>query len=167
MLVVVIGIAVFGITLDVGLGGFNWDGRVVDGGVELTLAGAWSHWIVKPLFQFLVLRWIWRFVVWGWLLFRISSLPLKLVAYHPDRSGGLGFLSVYPMVFSGLIFAMSAVVAAQLVSEVMSDGMAGQMVWSLIASWCIFVLLVFVGPLAVFLKPLYLLRERESNPPST
>lgn len=160
LLLIVLAIAVFGARLDVEIGGFDWDGRVVDGSPEYSLAGNWSHWVAKPLFQFLVLRWVWRFLVWGWLLFCISRLRLKLVSYHPDRSGGLGFLSVYPMVFSGLIFALSAVIAAQLVSEVLNEGMGRHMVWSLMASWLAFVLLVFVGPLAVFLKPLYMLRER-------
>ena len=153
-------LAIFGARLDIEIGGFDWDGRVVDGEVEYSMAGAWSHWLVKPLFQFLVLRWIWRFAVWGWLLFQISRLPLRLISYHPDRSGGLGFLSVYPMVFSGLVFAMSSVVAAQLVSVIHHVGLSQELQWYLILAWIVFVLLVFVGPLAVFAPPLYRLREQ-------
>lgn len=160
LVMVVMVLAVLGGTLDIELGGFDWDGRVEDGVVVYTWAGVWSHWVVKPFFQFLVLRWFWRFAVWGWLLYRISRLKLNLVAFHPDQTGGLGFLSVYPMVFAGLVFSLSAALAAQLVSEVYANGVPEHLLWSLILAWIGFVVLVFVGPLAVFVQPLYNLREQ-------
>ena len=108
----VIAFAAFATPLELAYGVFNWDASLVEGEPDYTPAGWWSHWIGTPLFQFLALRWAWRFGVWGLLLFRISRMPLRLVAYHPDRSGGLGFLSIYPMVFSGLIFALSSNLAS-------------------------------------------------------
>ena len=158
--VAVVLIAVFAARLDVELGGFAWDGRIVAGEVVYTPAGAWSHWVIKPLFQFLVLRWIWRFAVWGWLLRRVSRMDLNLVAFHPDQAGGLGFLSVYPMVFSGLILALSCVLAAQLIGEIHQTGIQQQLLWGFIAAWLVFVFVVFVGPLTVFVRPLYAFRER-------
>ncbi len=152
--------AIFTAKFDLELGGFDWDGRIVEGNAEYSMAGLWSHWISKPLFLFLLLRWCWRFAVWGWLLFQVSRMRLQLVAYHPDRSGGLGFLCVYPMVFSGLIFAVSSVVAAQLVSEIYNAGISRELLQPLILAWIVFVLLIFIGPLAVFVRPLYQLREQ-------
>jgi hypothetical protein len=160
LVVIVILIAVFGARLDLEYGGLAWDGRLVDGRVEYSAAGWWSHWIGKPLFQFLVLRWLWRFSVWSWLLLRISRMHLRLLAYHPDRCGGVGFLSVYPMVFSGVIFALSCVVAAQLVLGVRSMELDPNLLQPMIAAWIVFVLVVFVGPLAAFIRPLYRLREK-------
>ena len=160
ILVTVMVIALFFASIDLELGGFQWDGQVVDGVAVYSWAGWWSHWVTKPLFQFLVLRWFWRFAVWGWLLFRISRLRLRLVAYHPDSSGGLGFLSVYPMVFTGFIFALSSVLGAELVSEFRQGVMSLEVQRALMIAWVAFVLLVFVGPLMVFLRPLHRLRER-------
>ena len=160
LLISVISVALFGTRLDLELGGFEWDGHVVDGQAVYSWAGWWSHWVTKPLFQFLVLRWFWRFAVWGWLLFRVSRMRLRLVAYHPDRSGGLGFLSVYPMVFGGLIFALSSVLGAELVSEFHRGAMSLEFQRATMLGWVVFMLLVFVGPLAVFVSPLHRLRER-------
>ena len=160
LLISVISVALFGTRLDLELGGFEWDGHVVDGQAVYSWAGWWSHWVTKPLFQFLVLRWFWRFAVWGWLLFRVSRMRLRLVAYHPDRSGGLGFLSVYPMVFSGLIFALSSVLGAELVSEFHRGAMSLEFQRATMLGWVVFMLLVFVGPLAVFVSPLHRLREQ-------
>ena len=160
LLIFVVLVAVFGTRLDLELGGFEWDGHVVDGQAVYSWAGWWSHWVTKPLFQFLVLRWFWRFAVWGWLLFRVSRMRLRLVAYHPDRSGGLGFLSVYPMVFSGLIFALSSVLGAELVSEFHRGAMSLEFQRATMLGWVVFMLLVFVGPLAVFVSPLHRLREQ-------
>ena len=86
-------------------------------------------------------------------------MPLRLVAYHPDRSGGLGFLSIYPMVFSGLIFALSSNVASQLVSETQNGVMSVDVQRGMMFAWMILVLILFVGPLTFFVRPLYRLRE--------
>lgn len=45
-----------------------------------------------------VLRWLWRFVVWGLLLRDLARLDLQLAVTHPDRVGGPGFISQYPPV---------------------------------------------------------------------
>jgi hypothetical protein len=161
ILAIVMLVAILGTTLDLELGSeFDWDGSVVDGHAEYSLAGLWSHWISKPLFMFLVLRWIWRFAVWALLLFKTSRMRLRLVAYHPDRSGGLGFLSVYPTVFSGFIFALSCLVAAQLVSEIRRMGIPVEQLQWMVLAWIGLVFLTFAGPLTVFGHPLYKLREQ-------
>lgn len=156
-------VAVASVRLDLEVGReFGWDGAIVEGRAEYSWAGWWSHWISKPIFLFLVLRWCWRFAVWGWLLLKISGMRLQLIAYHPDRCGGLGFLSVYPTVFSGFILALSCQVAAQLVSEMhVSDfDFANEQLRSMILAWIGFVFVIFVGPLMVFVRPLYRLREQ-------
>ena len=72
---------------------------VADHSRGLSPAGWWNLLVSAPLFFFITLRWFWRFTVWAALLKRISRLPLQLVASHPDRSGGLGFLTLFPMIF--------------------------------------------------------------------
>jgi len=58
-----------------------------------TVATSLFHWANEPaivLYRFLVLRWIWRWLLWGVFLGRVSRLRLSLRATHPDRLAGLG-----------------------------------------------------------------------------
>jgi hypothetical protein len=57
---------------------------------------------------------LWRFLASTALLFRISRLPLQLAPLHPDRSAGLGFLAIYPSIFSGFVFALSCGVSSSI-----------------------------------------------------
>src|SRR5262245_26032029 len=98
----------------VALAGSSWEGTMVAGEVVLSWAGAAARFFSNPLFIFLLLRWIWWFLVWTALLLRISRLPLQLTPLHPDRSAGLGFLAIFPSIFSGLVFALSCVIASNL-----------------------------------------------------
>ena len=46
-----------------------------------------------PIFQFLLCRWYFRLFIWARFLWQVSRIDLSLVPTHPDRVGGLGFLS--------------------------------------------------------------------------
>ena len=138
----------------------GWEGSVVDGVVFLSWAGNGSTWLSTPFFLFLMLRWVWRFIAWATLLFTISRLPLQLMPLHPDRAGGLGFLSIFPSVFSGLVFGLSCVIASSLFKAFVFLGHTQQIMWMAIGVWVGFIAMLFLGPLLVFVRPLYLARER-------
>jgi hypothetical protein len=142
------------------LSGTGWDGVNTAGGSVLSWAGEAARWVSTPLFLFLMLRWLWRFLVWSELLYRISRLSLQLTPLHPDRSGGLGFLANFPGIFSGFVFALSCVVAAAMVKDLGVQEHAAQTVWFAVAGWVVLILALALGPLLVFLRPLYALRER-------
>jgi hypothetical protein len=144
----------------VALAGSSWDGTVVGGQVVLSWAGGTARLVSNPLFIFLVMRWIWRFLVWAVLLYRVARLPLQLTPMHPDRSAGLGFLAIYPSVFSGFVLAISAVVASSMLKELALAKHSPETVWLAMAVWLAIVLVVFLGPLLVFVGPLHALRER-------
>jgi len=144
----------------VALEGRGWDGVHLAGETTLSWAGEAARFVSTPLFLFLVLRWIWRFLVWSGLLYRISRLSLQLVPLHPDRSGGLGFLAIFPGIFSGFVFALSCVIAATMVKDLGLQEHAAQTVWFALAGWLIMVVGLVLGPLLVFVRPLYALRER-------
>lgn len=144
----------------VALSGVGWDGSVRAGDSVLSWAGEAARFISTPIFLFLVLRWVWRFIVWTVLLYRISRFSLQLTPLHPDRSAGLGFLAIFPGIFSGLIFALSCVVAAQMVKDIGLQDHAVQTVWFAIGGWVMISSALVIGPLLVFVKPLYALRER-------
>lgn len=140
--------------------GSGWEGEDAGGEVALSWAGEIARFLSTPLFMFLVLRWIWRFLVWTALLYRVSRLQLQLIPLHPDRSGGLGFLAIYPSIFSGFIFAMSCVVASAMVTDLGVEKHTAATVWTALAGWLVMSVGLVIGPLLVFVRPLYELRER-------
>lgn len=142
------------------LAGSSWEGTMVGGEVALSWAGETARFVSNPFFLFLVLRWIWRFLVWTALLFRISRLPLQLTPLHPDRSAGLGFLAIYPSIFSGFVFALSCVIASSFVKDLGLERHGPETVWFALAGWLAMSLVLFLGPLLVFVRPLYATRER-------
>jgi len=72
-------------------------------GPQLSPAGVWFGYVSLPIFQFLLIRWYFRIFVWARFLWQVSRIELRLVPTHPDRAGGLGFLSgmVYAFVPAG------------------------------------------------------------------
>jgi hypothetical protein len=150
----------FVIQYPIAITGSSWEGAVVGGEVELSWAGAAARWVSNPLFLFLVLRWVWWFFVWAALLFRISRLPLQLIPTHPDRAAGLGFLAIYPSVFSGFAFALGCVIASNMLKELGLNQHEPEIVWFAIAGWLAINLVLFLGPLLVFIGPLDAAREQ-------
>ncbi|MGH8533620.1 MAG: hypothetical protein ACREV1_13040, partial [Gammaproteobacteria bacterium] len=69
-----------------------WHSLTLADGKTFSLAGWWHTFLSVPLFQFLLLRWLWRLSMWGAFLFRVSRLPLRIIPTHPDGAGGLRFL---------------------------------------------------------------------------
>ena len=126
---------------------------MVAGEVVLSWAGEAARFVSNPLFLFLTLRWIWRFLVWTALLYRISRLPLQLTPLHPDRSAGLGFLAIYPSIFSGFVFALSCVIASNFLKELALVRHSPETVWFALAGWLAMILVLFLGPLLVFARP--------------
>jgi hypothetical protein len=144
----------------VDLAGSSWEGTVAAGEAEMSWAGGAARFVSNPLFLFLVLRWIWRFLLWAQLLFRISRLPLQLTALHPDRSAGLGFLAIYPSIFGGFLFALSCVVASSFLKDLSLVEHSPRTIWFAVGGWLAISLALFLGPLSVFARPLYFVRER-------
>ena len=138
----------------------SWEGSAAGSEVTLSWPGLATRFVSNPLFLFLVLRWIWRFLLWSMLLFRISRMRLQLTPLHPDRSAGLGFLAIYPSIFGGFAFALSCVVAASFLKDLRHVEHSPQTTWFAIAGWLIFCLALFLGPLLVFSRQLYLVREK-------
>jgi hypothetical protein len=138
----------------------SWEGFVLEGGrIGLSWAGEASAFTSNTLFLFLLLRWFWRFYIWAALLKQTSTLDLQIMPLHPDRRGGLGFLAIFPGIFSGLVFAISCVIAASFYKALPLVGDSDQIVWLAIGAWLVLVLLIFLGPLLVFVRPLYMARE--------
>jgi hypothetical protein len=77
-------------------------------GSKLSLAGMWYGYVSLPIFQFLLARWYFRLFIWTRFLWQVSRIDLSLVPTHPDRAGGLGFLSDTVYAFIPLLIAHGA-----------------------------------------------------------
>jgi hypothetical protein len=119
-------------------------------GSKLLPAGIWYGYFSLPLFQFLLLRWYFRLFIWVQFLWRVSKIELSLVPTHPDRVGGLGFLSRTAHAFSVLLLAHGAMVAAQLANRILYLGDTLPQFEGEIAVMVVFLLCVVFGPLLVF-----------------
>ncbi len=128
------------------LAGSSWEGKAAANGVGLSWAGMAALLVSNPLFLFLTFRWIWRFLLWSALLFRVSRLPLELTPLHPDRSAGLGFLAIYPSIFGGFVFALSCVVASTMMKDLSLQQHSTQTVWFALGGWLVVCLVLFFGP---------------------
>ena len=119
-------------------------------GSKLSLAGMWYGYVSLPMFQFLLCRWYFRLFIWTRFLWQVSRIELSLVPTHPDRVGGLGFLSDTVHAFAVLAMAHGALLAGQLANRVFFVGATLPEFKVEIAIVVIFLLCVVLGPLLVF-----------------
>jgi hypothetical protein len=127
-----------------------WYTTASSAGSELSLAGIWYGYVSLPLFQFLLIRWYFRLFIWTQFLWRVSRIELSLIPTHPDRLGGLGFLSGAAYAFGVLLVAHGAMVAAQIANRIIFLGATLPNFKVEIAVMVVFLLCVVFGPLLVF-----------------
>ena len=77
----------------VALATVTWYATPTVEGLQLSLAGKWYAYVSLPIFQFLLVRWYYRILIWTRFLWQASRIELSLIPTHPDRVGGLGFLA--------------------------------------------------------------------------
>ncbi|HEY9689614.1 MAG TPA: hypothetical protein V6D46_06440, partial [Coleofasciculaceae cyanobacterium] len=132
----------------------SWYGKSVDGKLHLTLAGWWAGYVALPLFQFLLLRWYFRLLIWARFLWQVSRIPLQLIPTHPDRCGGLSFLGIVGQAFAPLLLAQAAVMAGRIANRIFANGaQLLEFQVTLVGLVAAMVGLV-VGPLLVFMPQL-------------
>jgi hypothetical protein len=144
----------FSQTRELFLGVSSWRMHPVAEGGELTLAGMWHAMVSLPLFQFLLLRWLWRLVIWAGVLRSVAKLDLGVVASHPDNAGGLGFIGIGQIGFAGFVFALNAVIAASIGEGVMHGVYTLADQRAAIVGAIVISLVLVLAPLAVFIGPL-------------
>ena len=128
----------------------TWYATPGAGRSTLTFAGTWYGYVSLPIFQFLLCRWYFRVFVWARLLWHVARIELRLVPTHPDRVGGLGFLSNTVFAFVPVIMAHGVLLAGVLANQIFHA--AGRLTdFRLeILLLVIFLLLLVAGPLIVF-----------------
>lgn len=130
------------------------------GGQTLSLAGWWRALVSQPIYLLLVGAWLWRVGVWARFLAGVARLDLQLVPTHPDRAGGLLFVSTSLPAFTGVAFALSAALAGPVAEEVVFGGRTLAEFGVAVAAACALVVLVFAAPLLAFAGPLRRARAR-------
>jgi hypothetical protein len=127
----------------------TWYATPADG-LRFTAAGMWYAYVSVPVFQFLLLRWYFRLVVWMRFLWSVSRIPLQLTAMHADRMAGLGFLSGTVFAFIPLAMAHGALVAGTIANRIFYAGSTLQDSAVEIAIVVAALIVLVVVPLMVF-----------------
>jgi len=141
----------------------GWTTVLAQSGGKLTLINGWYLMFCLPLFRFLMLRWLWRLGLWSDFLRRLAKLKLLLVPTHPDGAAGLGFLGVVQGHFAPLVLAVSAVYAASFAENISAGTMAFEVLYRLIPVVLLLAAALFVGPLLVFSRKLWVCRVNGLN----
>jgi hypothetical protein len=115
---------------------------------------AWYNFVSRPIFSALLLLWLWRLILMTMLMWRVSRLDLALVPTHPDRAGGLGFVSVLPLAFAPPILATSAMLAGRWVHDAVYHDVPLAAFTTPLASFVIVAALAVLVPVLVFAPPL-------------
>jgi hypothetical protein len=124
------------------------------GSTGLSLAGVWYTFVSLPIFQFLLLRWMYRIFVCGTFFRKVAGLDLQLTPTHPDGAGGLGFLGKGMVPFGIVLFAASAAVSSAIASRVLFAGLPLATFYVPYGSLLVISLAVVVAPLFVFVTKL-------------
>ena len=132
----------------------TWYATPTGGGRQLSAAGWWFVYLSLPLFQFTLLRWYFRLFIWIRFLWQVGGCRLSLVPTHPDRVGGLGFLSGTVVAFAPLLAAHGALLAAFMANRIFFQGATLPEFKVEIIAVVAFLLLVVLGPLLRFMPHL-------------
>ncbi|HRZ35449.1 MAG TPA: hypothetical protein P5534_03690 [Candidatus Paceibacterota bacterium] len=152
---IMLGIALVGawFTVETWTGGAataSWRFAPRPGGIGLSLAGLWYHFVAVPILQFFMYRWLWRLFIWAGFLRDLSRLNLNLVATHPDRAGGLGFLGGAHVTLAIFAFALSCVLSAHVAFQVYFEAVPIETFRVLFVVYLVLMELICLGPLLIF-----------------
>lgn len=142
----------------------TWHAMVQSGDHQvLTGPGVWELICVGPLTTYWWLRWSVKVLLWTWYLYQVSRLRLNLVPSHPDRTGGIGFLSDTQTKFGWVILAYGvSYVAPTILYKLKFEGatMYVLSIWGYAASFAIGAPLLFTLPLFMFTRQLFQAKAR-------
>jgi hypothetical protein len=136
------------------LGTPTWYATPADGALRPQLAGWWYLLVSLPLFQFVLLRWYFRLFVWARFLWQVSRMDIAYAPMHPDRAGGIGFLSRTSYAFAPLLLAQGVLLSGTIANRIFFDGAALPEFKLLVFTFVAGVIAAVLAPLLVFIVPL-------------
>jgi hypothetical protein len=134
-------------------GGWPYDGE------RMTLPGWWFLLVSQSVLRFLALQWMWRLVLWAWVLWKTSRLRLQPNPAHPDRAGGLAFLGGTQAAFGSLIFAFGIQLSCVAADAITYHGAQLAEFKGYAIAFVLFTLALMLVPLLVFVPVLARARE--------
>jgi len=138
----------------------TWLVNGAEGSIPLSWAGCWYVAVSVPLFQFLLYRTIWSWLIWVRFLWRLSRLRLRLTPTHPDLAGGLNILGDSPYAISVFVFAVGAVLSAALIMQIGYEGASVVIYHNVFIVYLLLAIMISIGPLLLFIGKLDRLRQR-------
>lgn len=124
------------------------------GVAAFSLAGWWHALVSLPLLLILFFGWLWRLLLWGRFLFLMSRLNLRLVPSHPDKAGGLNFVSSSLRGFRLIALSLGVIVAGTEANRVVYAGASPLAFRNVAIGLLAFILVLSAGPLTVFITKL-------------
>lgn len=125
--------------------------QIYDGaGSRLTTAGWYYAFFSLSILRFILIRWYFRLFIWYRFLWQVRAMPLHFNLYHPDRSGGLGFLSGTTLAFAPVFVSQTMLVAGIIFTHILYSGERLPSFKMEMAGILIFAVLALVLPLGFF-----------------
>jgi hypothetical protein len=135
-------------------GAANWIAVYGDHGRAISYAGWWRLLVSQPLFLSLLLTWLWRLFLWLRCLRRVARMDVRIVASHPDKAGGLGFLGQSLRAFPLFAVAFGSAIAGTLANMLTYDNRSATALAPFVVATIVVILLLCAGPLLAFVRPL-------------
>ncbi|MRS01771.1 hypothetical protein EG832_00850 [bacterium] len=126
----------------------------------LSWSGYWFALVSMPVMQFIMFRWMWRWIIWIIYFSKLSKLPLKLKSAHPDLAGGIGFLGFPPGPFTQVLFALAILFATTIAENIFFLRGTLPTFYPVMVGFAVISVLVNLAPLLVFTKPLQMQRRK-------
>ncbi len=123
-------------------------------------AASWYLFVCLPVFRFLMLRWLWRLLLWWYVLWSVATRSLHLLPTHPDGAGGLGYLEVVHAHFIPLVLANSALQSASLAEELHTGTTAFEGIYPALGTLLGIDVLLFILPLFLVTPKLWACRVK-------
>jgi hypothetical protein len=127
----------------------------------LSVAGWWFMIVSSTALRFLLFRWMWRYLLWSYLLHRIASLDLVLLGTHPDGTAGLGFVASVQGHFGILFLAGGVLLAGEYGNDIAYFDLPLQAVLIPAVIYIILAVLAVIGPIALLAPQLARTRQRD------
>lgn len=124
-----------------------------------TFPRVWYAVVGLPLVQFVMFRWLWRWVIWSYVLVRLARLPLHLIATHADGAAGLAALARPVSGFAGFVFATSATLSAAWATQMLAHEKTITDLLPMLVTVLLTDLLIAVGPLLLLSGHLFRARR--------
>jgi hypothetical protein len=137
-----------------------WHKSGGSGSAAFSVAGWWHALVSLPLLLMLFFGWLWRLFLWGWFLWRMSRLDLRLIPAHPDHAAGLQFVGYSLRAFSLLGLALGAIGAGMVANRVVHAGASPTAYIHFVVALVACVVVLFSGPLLVFTGKLFYAKWR-------